>query len=163
MQTLNWQELHDEVRVWIYQSDRKLSEKEIAEIRGHAFKFLSMWSAHGEHLSASFEVFHSRFLVFFVDESVTLATGCSIDKSVHFVQEIESQYGLELMNRLSIARKSSDDIITQHQSDLIEEIRAGAIHPETPIFNNSIQTKGDFLNQWEVPLNKSWLNRYIPV
>ena len=60
---MNYQELADHGRVWIYQTDRRLSDAEVNEIQAHGAKFIDQWAAHGSELQAAFEVFYNQFIV----------------------------------------------------------------------------------------------------
>jgi len=44
-------------------------------------------------MSACIEIFHNRFIIACVDEKTTSARGCRIDKSVKFIQQLESDLG----------------------------------------------------------------------
>ena len=57
-----------ESRVWIYQSNRKFSEKEITEITNKLKKFLENWTAHGSDLFCSFTIKYNRFIVIALNE-----------------------------------------------------------------------------------------------
>jgi hypothetical protein len=48
--------------------------------------FCIQWTAHGANLKAYGEVRHHRFIVMIVDETAAGASGCSIDKSIHFIR-----------------------------------------------------------------------------
>ncbi len=90
----SYQDLNDSARVWIYQADRPLKGTEIEEIRERGRLFVASWAAHGEKLDAAIEVLHDRFVVLCADEAQVKASGCSIDRSVGFVRELESDLGL---------------------------------------------------------------------
>ena len=55
--------LPDNSRIWIYQSNRKLSEEEVAQITLKTTNFLKKWTAHGANLEAGFEIKYNRFIV----------------------------------------------------------------------------------------------------
>ena len=76
-------------RVWIYQSDRKLTADEVVQIQMNLDNFTRSWTAHNNQLKAKAEIRYNRFLVLIVDESQAGASGCSIDKSVNFMKQLE--------------------------------------------------------------------------
>src|ERR1700748_2929644 len=90
-------------RVWVYQADRKLSDKETQQVQILLDNFTTGWTAHNNQLKAKGEVRYNRFLILMVDESQAGASGCSIDKSVHFMQHIEQQLGIKLFDRFNLA------------------------------------------------------------
>ena len=85
-------QLPDEARIWIYPSNRKMSDEEVEQIKALMADFLQQWTAHGQNLNAGFELPHNRFIVIGLDQSNAAASGCSIDASVHFIQEIEKNF-----------------------------------------------------------------------
>ena len=48
-----FESLPQESKIWIYQSNRKFSDQECAEIETNLQVFLQNWSAHGTTLEAS--------------------------------------------------------------------------------------------------------------
>ena len=148
-------------RVWVYQSVRMLTSAEVDAILIEGKKFVENWSAHGAVLNAGFEIMYDRFIVLCVDEEQAMASGCSIDKSVQFIKQLEQQFGLNLFDRMQVAYKQGEII---HACSLAEfEKMAAAYHvnENTIVFNNMITTKLGFETEWEVPLKKSWQNRVL--
>ena len=86
-------------KVWVYQSSRPFSDSEIIALNNKLKQFSVQWTAHNQQLLASGNVMYDRFIVLMVDESQTMASGCSIDTSVHFIKQLEQDYKIELFNR----------------------------------------------------------------
>jgi len=71
-------------KVWINQSDRNLTDLEIAEIKRNRRCFY--WNGHSRNMMvATIDVLYHRFIVVLVDEDAASASGCGIDKSVRFI------------------------------------------------------------------------------
>ena len=158
---MNYQELADHGRVWIYQTDRRLSDAEVNEIQAHGAKFIDQWAAHGSELQAAFEVFYNQFIVLFADETQVKASGCSIDSSVRFIKELEKHYQLDLFNRLNLKYKEGSEIKMMPMADFQKQLEEGVLNEETTVFNNLIETKGDFETKWEVPVKESWHKQLV--
>jgi hypothetical protein len=150
-------ELSPLARVWIYQSNRDLNAEEVSQIRLLSAAFVSNWTAHGSMLNASADVFYNRFLVIAADESQVLASGCSIDKSVGFIKDLEKYFNLSLLDRLHIAYLENEELKTFQLPELSEQIQQGTITAETIIFNNLVKSLGELKTQWRIPLKDSWL------
>jgi hypothetical protein len=148
-------------RVWIYQSDRQLSEEEVSILEGNTVEFLKSWSAHGNGLKSSTKVFWNRFLVVMVDEQQAMASGCSIDASVHFVQSIGSSMKIDFFNRTKVAFKEDDGIRVESLSDIKGLVASGVLSPSSVTFNNLVQNKGEFDTKWLSPASETWLSRYF--
>jgi len=153
---MNYKDLADHSRVWIYQADRQLSDNEAAEIQLHGEQFIAQWAAHGSDLQAAFNVFYNRFLILFADESQVKASGCSIDSSVRFIKKIEKEYQLDLFDRLNLTYRKGGEINLIRMVDFQTAVDKGQLNQETTVFNNLVETKGEFENKWEVPVRESW-------
>ena len=97
-------------RIWIYQSDKKILDQDLIKIKTKLTEFLKNWTAHGDDLKSSFEIKYNRFLIIALNEKSTKASGCSIDACVHFIQKIEKDYGLNLLDKMNVAFKQGDYI-----------------------------------------------------
>ena len=78
-----YKEIDDNSRVWIYQSDRIISNQERPVIENHLTNLCVNWNTHGEPVHSSY-ILNDWFICLFVDESKNNASGCSIDSSVNF-------------------------------------------------------------------------------
>jgi len=87
-----FENLPENSKIWIYQSNRKFSEAEMTEIENELKAFLENWTAHGTGLEASYLLKYNRFIIIAVNQEVQQATGCSIDSSVAFIQSLELKY-----------------------------------------------------------------------
>ena len=153
---MNYKELPADTRVWIYQCDRKLSDSEIEAIKEQGDNFIDGWAAHGEKLEAAFEILHSQFLIIFADEEQAEASGCSIDRSVHFIKNLEQEYSISLLNRSLVAYKVDEEIVTLPQEEFVELVAQGTLTKDTIVFNSLVTTKQDLETKWQVLLNESW-------
>jgi hypothetical protein len=143
-------------RIWIYQANRILTPEEELQIQQKLNAFTSQWQAHGHSLAAQGEIRHRQFIILSVDEEVAGATGCSIDKSVYLMKEIESEFQLDLFDRFRIAYRSGDDIINCSRQEFEELLSTGAVNGNTPVFNNMVATRKELQTSWEVPVKDSW-------
>lgn len=149
-------------KVWVYQSDRVFTTNEVTALNKVLAEFTQQWTAHNQQLKAKGEVWHNRFIILMVDETQAEASGCSIDKSVHFLQEIEKQLGISLFNRQLVSIKNGDEVETFTLSDIKTQIDNNSITADTLAFNTLVTTKEQLDNQWELPINKTWVSRFLP-
>lgn len=156
-----YKELPNESRVWVYQADREFTQNEIEHISAKALLFIENWTRHGDDLKGSFTVKYNQFLVLAVDESFNNVSGCSIDSSVRFIQELEKELNVDLMNKMNISFKDGENINIVKLPDFQKYIKENKITEETIVFNNMVNTKADFETNWEVPANKSWHKRFL--
>ena len=143
-------------RVWVYQSDRKLSDTEVQQVKGQLDSFTTGWTAHNHQLKAKAEVRYNRFLILIVDESQAGASGCSIDKSVHFMQYLEGEFGIKLFDRFNLAYRDGEEVLSAPRAEFEALLKQGGIHTQTIVFNNLVQNLKELQTKWEVPFRDSW-------
>lgn len=144
-------------RLWVYLSNRPFTDVEVSDINLALKHFCKEWTAHGSNLKAFGEVRFNRFILLMVDESQAGASGCSIDKSVHFIKAIEQEYGVTLFNRLLFAWKKGEEIRVSELRDLQQLADSGEITGSTIVFNNTITSKKELDEKWMIPLKESWM------
>jgi len=154
-------ELPDTSRVWIYQANRSFTEEEITEISSRLQQFIESWTAHGANLNASFEIRYKRFIILALDQKVNAATGCSIDASVNFIQQLEKDYNVDLLDKMNVSYKQGEHIAYKNLIDFRKMAKEKAVSPNTIVFNNLVNTKAEYLDEWEVPASESWHNRFL--
>lgn len=143
-------------RVWIYQSDKKLTDEVVQQIQQQLDKFTTGWTAHNNQLKAKGEVRYNRFLILIVDESQAGASGCSIDKSVHFMQQLEQHFNINLFDRFNLAYRDGEEILSLPRHGFEDLLKQGKINTETIVYNNMVQNLTELETKWEVPFKNSW-------
>ncbi|WP_298553385.1 ABC transporter ATPase [uncultured Algibacter sp.] len=153
--------LPEESRVWIYQANRSFSEDELQEIQSKLDIFIENWTAHGSDLQAGYIVKYKRFIVLSLNQSLNKATGCSIDASVHFIQQLEKDYNVDLMDKMNVSYKQGDFVAYKSLSDFRKMAKDKAVSKNTIVFNNLVNNIAEFNENWEVPASESWHGRFI--
>ena len=157
----DYESLPPDTRVWIYQGSRPFAEADIPGIREQVKAFAQRWVSHNRALRSYGDVWHDRFVVLMVDETRAGASGCSIDTSVHFLQDLAEATGVDLFDRMIFTYR--DNTTRAIQSAPREEFMAlyqqGKIDDDTVVFDNLIQRKADFEDRWEKRLADSWHKR----
>ncbi|MDC6385755.1 ABC transporter ATPase [Flagellimonas taeanensis] len=154
-------ELPEHSRIWIYQSNRSFTDTEQEEIKEELDSFLKEWTAHGSELHAGYEIRYKRFIVIGLDQASASASGCSIDASVHFIQTLEKRYNVELMDRMNVSFKQGEFIAYKPLKDFKKMAKDKSVSPNTIVFNNLVATKQEYLEHWEVPASESWHSRFV--
>ena len=102
MPTTSFDTLSNDARIWVYAADRALTDAEVGRIEHELQAFTTDWTSHGAALHAAASVFDHRFVVIALDTHESSASGCSIDKSLRAVQQLEQGLQLSLTNRLFV-------------------------------------------------------------
>jgi hypothetical protein len=145
-------------KVWIYQSNNAFSDSQLPVINDLLIKFTNQWQRHGADLESSYKIVYNQFIVIGVNDTVS---GCSIDASVHVIQEIEQRFNVDLTNKLQTAFRNGDNINTVSLADFKKYVALGKINDLTIVFNNMADSIAAFETEWEVPANKSWHKKYF--
>ena len=156
-----FESLPEESRIWIYPSNRKFSDEEIAEIEKDLEVFINNWSAHGTSLEASFTIKYSRFIIIAINQEVHQATGCSIDSSVAFIQSLEQKYNVDLLDKMNVSFKQGEFITYKPLLDFKKLAKDKSVSENTIVFNNLVNTIEEWKENWEVPASESWHSRFF--
>ncbi|NRB62721.1 MAG: hypothetical protein HRU40_06800 [Saprospiraceae bacterium] len=154
--------LPESARVWVYQSKEPLADSLVTEIRQHIQSFVRQWVSHNQALRAAGDLLLNRFVVLIVDESQAGASGCSIDSSVHFLKNLQANYGLDFFDRMYFTYEDQHgDMHTVSSADFAVAYRNGHINDRTYVFDTLVKTKQEFDQHFRKPLSESWHARMV--
>ncbi len=153
--------LENTSKVWIYPADRILGNHEVLEMKSLLYTFLESWTSHTQELKVYGNIFHHQFLGIFVDESATAASGCSIDASVAFVEQLGRRFEVDFFNRLNFHYLKKDEVCSISSKDLSSSYHKGEVDDSVLFFDHLVKTKDEFLRRWLVPLESSWHKKFI--
>ena len=142
-------------RIWIYASEFKLNQDNKDYILTKLFSHLRSWEAHKQPLKASATILENHFIVVAVDESNTLASGCSIDTLQRIIQDLEKDLSMSLMNRLNVYCQIDNSIKCIASSQLKNNVSENTLFYDLTISNKSDLTH--FLK----PIKDGWCNTLI--
>ena len=149
-------------RVWIYQSSRLFLVSEALEMEELLKQFIENWKSHGDNVKGFANLFFCQFLILMADETATGVGGCSTDSSVHLVRSLEDKFKVKLFERLNLAFIVKEKIQVLPMEQLDYAIENNYINGDTLYFNNTVLTKKELMENWIIPVNKSWLaNRLL--
>jgi len=157
----SFENLPDNSRIWIYQANRKLSDEEVSYIKSQTALFLEQWTAHGANLEAGFEVKYNRFIIIGLNQSNASASGCSIDASVHFIQSLQDKLGVDFLDKMNVTFYHGEYIAYKPLIEFKKMAKNRSVSKNTVVFNNLVNTKGEYLEHWEVPAKDSWHSRFL--
>ncbi|NOS94190.1 MAG: hypothetical protein HOP30_19915, partial [Cyclobacteriaceae bacterium] len=146
--------------IWAYQADRKLTEQESELVSAQYKSFCEGWEAHGQPLKTSFHLLLNQFLILAVDEGVHHASGCSIDGSVRLLKNLQNQR-INFLDASKIAFLINDEVKLFSRLELKPLFASGYLSSQTITFNNLVATKGDWETIWRIPVEKSWMAKYL--
>jgi hypothetical protein len=158
-----FESLPDESRVWIHPF-KTLTGKEQERITKELERFLPEWAAHGAPVRGVCSIFFDRFVVTagYCAEGIS---GCSTDSLIQTFKVLKTGYGLDgLQGGVLYYRDENGEIQAVTPKEFREEVEAGRILAETPIFQTLLSKLGELrTGQFEVPFEESSLARMFPL
>jgi hypothetical protein len=149
-------------RVWMYVADRALTDAEAATVDAQMQVFCKQWTAHNVALKARGEVFGHRVLLLMVDESQAGASGCSIDKSVHFLEQLGHDMQIDWFNRMQLGwLDESNTLQIAPLNAFSEMVTTGLIRPDTLVLNTLVDTLEKLQTKFWLPFELSWQKKLV--
>ena len=148
-------------RVWVYSSNRKFIQKEIISLRKDLENFLSNWTSHNQNLETGFELRYDRFIIIAVNQEINNASGCSIDNCVRFIKKLENKYEVDLLDKMNVIYKQDKHLYHKKLNEFISMYKNNSVSLNTVVFNDLVNTVGEYKLKWEVPVKESWHNRFM--
>jgi hypothetical protein len=158
MSLVPFETLPDSSRVWVFGSDRPLSDEATELLMVEVERYLGEWKAHGEPLTAAYEWRYGRLLVVGVDQRSAGASGCSIDGLFRVLQELEPRLGARLVGGGRIYyRDNHGEVQSAERHELATLKDTSAIRPDSAVFDTSLTDLGSLREGFERPARKSWV------
>ena len=157
---VKFEELAEDSRIWIYQSNREFSVEEVSEISIGLKTFLESWTSHKKNFKSAFQIKYNRFIIIAVDKDFEVS-GCSIDASVGFIQFIEKKYQVDLLDRRNITYKTANTIKFISLAEFKTLIKSKSINKDTIVFNNLVSNIFEYNNHWKTSIKNSWHSRFL--
>ena len=154
---VEFKDLPDSARIWVYQADRELGEAEQARILDFLAKAVDSWLTHGMPMRGSARVAFNRLIILAADTAFCPPSGCSIDTSTGWLAELGKSMGLDFFNR-SIGYFEDNKLKFFSVFEAKKQVAAGTVGPDTPVVNLQAATINDPL---VIPASQSFLNRYF--
>jgi hypothetical protein len=160
----NWNQLKPESKLWIYGAQRELSEQENNQINLLLDQFCDTWAAHGAKLDCGFNILHNRLILIAVDEESAAASGCSIDKSVEIVKDIDAQFNLDLFNRMRsyhVIKVPQTKITSYEASEINQLLGSGELDQDSRMVNMQALILSEIAPNFTRALSETWLKKYL--
>jgi len=151
----------EDAKVWIYPSSRKFYPNEIEGIESKIKTFVETWKSDDENFKASYQFLYNRFIVLVADDEKSALTNADIDASVSFILGLQQEYEIELLDKMNACFKQGEYVQYKDLKEFKKLLKNKSVTAKSIIFDNLITSKLDFENNWEIPIEESWYNRYL--
>jgi len=158
MPLTDFERLPDDARLWVFGTERPLSEKEEQRLLGEVDAFLEGWAAHGLPLTCAREWRHGRFLLVAVDPASEPPSGCSIDAMVRRLKELEQELGLVLVDASPVWwRGGAGEVRRASRGEFRRLAEEGQVTPETVVWDGAVTHVAQVREgEWERPAGRGW-------
>lgn len=153
-------------KIWVYTIHPNLTEEQEKNLEAELSEFCKTWTAHNKELKAFFKIIQHTILILGVDEHLNPASGCSIDKSVHFLEELELKYSLNFFNRMLFTYiEENGTFVTKNKQEFEELLSKESIHSKTNVVNTLTLTLQEWNEKGIQTIENSWMKSFfnIPV
>ncbi|MEP6619853.1 MAG: hypothetical protein ABJE47_11070 [bacterium] len=158
MPVVPFESLPDSSRVWVFGSDRPLTDEGTDALLKGVDAHLADWKAHGAPLTVSREWRDGRFLVVGVDQSTAGATGCSIDGLFRVLQNVQSQVGASLIGGGRVFYRDNHAVVQSTTRDEVSVLaERGELTKDSVVFDTTLTDLGTFRACFERPAKDTWV------
>jgi hypothetical protein len=148
--------LHDNCQVWIYAAHTTLTAAQQQYITEQWHTFADEWTSHQQKMTAQMFLYYNTFLVVVLDPSQAQASGCGIDKSVHFVKRLGAELNIDFLKRENIYFFNNENELQKTHFNKISSLYSTQqITASTLIFDNTINNNHQLKHNWIVPFSES--------
>ena len=145
-------------RIWCFQANRSLTNKEIETTSNVAKYFLDSWQSHEKDIVCSYTVLYNRFLILLAEDNTCSGVSCcAIDASVKFIKNLELELGVDFLDKKELAFLKQNTVFTISVPNLPTAIKNGQISQDTLYFDNTISRKLDIDTIWPRLIKSSWI------
>jgi hypothetical protein len=141
---IEFNELHQNAQVWIYQSTRKFNDDEILAINKLLTSFIETWKDHGKNVTGSFIIKYQQFIIIALDNNERNVPGCVTAASIRGLREIERVYSVDLLNKFNTTYRENGFINVVKLTEFQQLVKESKITSDTIVFNGMVSSKQDF-------------------
>lgn len=148
---------------WIYSLEHEISAETLSALQAAFDAFLRQWKSHGVPVDGMIQLRHHRFVIIQSDPADDRPSGCSIDSLKRAIGQILEQHHLKVQDAAYVQyRDAEGQVQSVHFQQLPSLVKEGKVGPQTMFFDHSLGQSDD-LSKWEMPMQETWLKRFLPV
>lgn len=157
MPLVPFETLPDDARVWVFAGDRPITGSDATRLLDAVDAYLARWKAHGEPLTVARTFTEDRFLTVAVDQRASHASGCSVDGLFRTLKEVERDAGVSLVGAGRVHYRDADGSVRSvERGDFGDLAAAGRVAADTPVFDPTVTTLGEWRKRFEARVGESW-------
>ena len=104
---------------------------------------------------------YDRFIIILAEDPEGKITNSDLNQVVKFIQHLQSEYHLELLDRMNVHFKQGVYVQHKELKEFKKLLKNKSVSSKTIVFDHLIQTKDELENFWEIPITESWYHRLL--
>ena len=154
-----FKKISNKSRAWIYILSEEISEKNKNKLNEYLKNVCEDWQSHGSIIKSSFLISKNRFILLFAEENTV--SGCSIDASFNKLRKILNhlEIGLDSNSKIGIFKK--EKMYFFDRIGIIKSIKNKTLERKDLMINTTVKNKEEYMNNWIIKIEDSWLNPLI--
>jgi hypothetical protein len=162
MPIVPFESLPDDARVWVFAADHPVHGDRADRLLAEVDRFLAQWAAHGSPLRCARDWRDDRFLTIAVDQRDAHASGCSIDGLFRALKSLENTLGASLVAGGRVFYRDASGAVQGVDRPTFADLgAAGTVGRDTPVFDTSLTSLGEWRDRFETPAGRSWHRELI--
>tara|TARA_R110001583_G_scaffold25521_2_gene92202 strand:+ start:776 stop:1258 length:483 start_codon:yes stop_codon:yes gene_type:complete len=158
---IDFNEIPDWGKLWVFPSSRKFYPQEIAEITAQIEEFLTNWSQNDQPLNCSYQLKYDRFIIITVDDSEISLSLEAHDSLVALIQTLETKLEVVLLDKINVCYKQGEFVQYKDLKEFKQLMKNKGVSEKTIVFDNMVTTKAALEQDWEINIMDSWLGRLL--
>ncbi|MGB0836750.1 MAG: ABC transporter ATPase [Flavobacteriaceae bacterium] len=155
-----FEEFQADDHVYIYPSSRKFYPQELPQIKEELEAFKNQM-LEAFDIQMEIDLPYERFIVFAIHFENKSQMNKVIDQTASCILKLEAQYDISLLDRMNVSFKQGQYIQYKELKDFKKLIKNRSVTAKTVVFNNLITKLQDYRENWELPIEESWYDRYL--
>ena len=158
-----FEQLSDQARIWIYQANRSLTLQEQEAVLQASKTLVATWTSHERSLQGSAVVLHHRFLILALEKPAHQLSCCTMDSAINLLRKLKDTLHIDLLDRTQLVLSHQGNTWMVPIEQAKAQLQQRTISADTHLFDNTITHKAALDHKWLIPVQDSWLGRYIPI
>jgi hypothetical protein len=145
-------ELSGQATIWIYQSNREMTDAEQQGLLEALTHFAATWSSHGRPLEAGVEIRHGYFLILGVEKTDFELSCCTTDRLMYLLKQVKDVLGIDFLERGKLLVQTGDQRFLLSIGQAKERWQSGELEKDSYVFDATLSYKEELETRWQVPV-----------
>lgn len=157
MSLIEFNQLPNEAKIWVFVSSRKFYTKEIEAINLFIDTFLNLWTSNGKIIESAYLIKHNRFIIVGANTNKLNLSFDAHEQLTLAIQKLEQKFEVSLLDKINVCFKQGEFVQFKTVEEFKKLSKNKGVSKKTIVFNPFINFKEELDYNWEIPLENSWI------